>query len=129
MVKYCFLYCMKKKRYTGDMGDIETNHLTPVRPSVNVRGIRILAIKMSVFMTTEKVSASFEETLSELEAIVNEMENGDLPLNKALEKFERGIALSRQGQQSFENAEQKVKILLSEQGEDTLHTLPESEQP
>ena len=120
---------MKKKRYTGDMGDIETNHLTPVRPSVNVRGIRILAIKMSVFMTTEKVSTSFEETLSELEAIVNEMENGDLPLNKALEKFERGIALSRQGQQSLENAEQKVKILLSEQGEDTLHTLPESEQP
>ena len=57
------------------------------------------------------------------------MENGDLPLNKALEKFERGIALSRQGQQSLENAEQKVKILLSEQGEDTLHTLPESEQP
>ncbi|MEC9167985.1 MAG: exodeoxyribonuclease VII small subunit, partial [Pseudomonadota bacterium] len=46
-------------------------------------------------MTTEKASASFEETLSELEAIVNEMESGDLPLNKALEKFERGIALSR----------------------------------
>ena len=38
-------------------------------------------------MTTEKASASFEETLSELEAIVNEMESGDLPLNKALEKF------------------------------------------
>jgi len=108
------------------MGDIRTNHLTLVQPSVNVRGIRILATILSVF---RKASASFEETLSELEAIVNEMESGDLPLNKALEKFERGIALSRQGQQSLENAEQKVKILLSEQGEETLHPLPESEQP
>jgi exodeoxyribonuclease VII small subunit len=80
-------------------------------------------------MTKETESPSFEETLSELETIVNEMENGDLPLNKALEKFERGIALSRQGQQSLENAEQKVKILLSNQGEETLQTLSESEQP
>ncbi len=80
-------------------------------------------------MTTEKETASFEETLAELETIVDEMENGDLPLNKALEKFERGIALSRQGQQSLENAEQKVKILLSEQGNDTLKPLPENEQP
>ncbi|WP_334013290.1 exodeoxyribonuclease VII small subunit [Alteromonas sp. S167] len=80
-------------------------------------------------MTKETESPSFEETLSELETIVNEMENGDLPLNKALEKFERGIALSRQGQQSLESAEQKVKILLSNQGEETLQTLPESEQP
>jgi exodeoxyribonuclease VII small subunit len=119
---------MKKKLCYCDMGDIRTNHLTLVQPSVNVRGIRILATILSVFMTTGKASASFEETLSELEAIVNEMESGDLPLNKALEKFERGIALSRQGQQSLENAEQKVKILLSEQGEETLHPLPESEQ-
>jgi exodeoxyribonuclease VII small subunit len=82
-----------------------------------------------MFMTTEKETASFEETLAELETIVDEMENGDLPLNKALEKFERGIALSRLGQQSLENAEQKVKILLSEQGNDTLKPLPENEQP
>jgi len=80
-------------------------------------------------MTKENESPSFEETLSELETIVNEMENGDLPLNKALEKFERGISLSRQGQQSLEHAEQKVKILLSSQGEESLQTLPESEQP
>lgn len=86
---------MKKKLCYCDIGDIRTNHLTLVQPSVNVRGIRILATILSVFMTTEKASASFEETLSELEAIVNEMESGDLPLNKALEKFERGIALSR----------------------------------
>ena len=80
-------------------------------------------------MTKEIEIPSFEETLSELENIVNEMENGDLPLNKALEKFERGIALSRQGQQSLEQAEQKVKILLNSQGQEILQALPEGEQP
>ncbi|AJP44451.1 MAG TPA: exodeoxyribonuclease VII small subunit [Alteromonas australica] len=80
-------------------------------------------------MTEKKDSPSFEETLSELDAIVSEMENGDLPLEVALEKFERGVALSRLGQQSLEQAEQKVKILVNEQGENQLHTLPENEQP
>ena len=80
-------------------------------------------------MTEKKDSPSFEETLSELDAIVSEMENGDLPLEVALEKFERGVALSRLGQQSLEQAEQKVKILVNEQGENQLRTLPENEQP
>ena len=80
-------------------------------------------------MTEKKDSPSFEETLSELDAIVSEMENGDLPLEVALEKFERGVALSRLVQQSLEQAEQKVKILVNEQGENQLHTLPENEQP
>ena len=80
-------------------------------------------------MTEKKDSPSFEETLSELDAIVSEMENGDLPLEVALEKFERGVALSRLGQQSLEQAEQKVKILVNEQGENQLHTQPENEQP
>ncbi|ALM89929.1 Exodeoxyribonuclease VII small subunit [Alteromonas stellipolaris LMG 21856] len=80
-------------------------------------------------VTKKTDSPSFEETLTELDAIVNEMENGELPLNVALEKFERGIALSREGQKSLEQAEQKVKILLNEQGESALHPLPEDEQP
>tara|TARA_Y100000588_G_scaffold92563_2_gene100073 strand:- start:2331 stop:2573 length:243 start_codon:yes stop_codon:yes gene_type:complete len=80
-------------------------------------------------VTEKKDSPSFEETLSELDAIVSEMESGDLPLEVALEKFERGVALSRLGQQSLEQAEQKVKILVNEQGENQLHTLPENEQP
>ncbi|MBU3021903.1 exodeoxyribonuclease VII small subunit [Aestuariibacter sp. A3R04] len=68
---------------------------------------------------------SFEASLSELEAIVKEMESGELPLNEALEKFERGIALSRQSQQVLAQAEQKVRILLQEQGQETLRDLSE----
>lgn len=70
-------------------------------------------------------SASFEASLSELEAIVKEMESGELPLNEALNKFERGIALSRQSQQALAQAEQKVQILLEEQGQETLRDLSE----
>lgn len=68
-------------------------------------------------MTDKNASPSFEETLSELDTIVSEMENSDLPLHVALEKFERGIALSRLGQKSLEEAEQKVKILLADKDE------------
>jgi exodeoxyribonuclease VII small subunit len=84
---------------------------------------------MGAIMTDQKDSTSFEETLSELEGIVSDMEGGDLPLDEALAKFERGVALSRQGQACLEQAEQKVKILLNENGEETLTALPESNQP
>lgn len=73
-------------------------------------------------MSKEKAPAapSFEDALAELETIVSEMESGDLPLNVALEKFEKGITLSRLSQQALMQAEQKVSILLNEQGEETL---------
>ncbi len=57
---------------------------------------------------------TFEETLQELDGIVTELENGQLPLDAALKQFERGIALSRQGQKSLTEAEQRVEILLKQ---------------
>ncbi|WP_218352699.1 exodeoxyribonuclease VII small subunit [Alteromonas lipotrueiana] len=78
-------------------------------------------------MTDTKSEPSFEESLSELEAIVTQMETGDLPLAQALQKFERGVALSRQSQQALEHAEQKVKVLLSEQGNEQLVDLAQTQ--
>lgn len=80
-------------------------------------------------MTDKKNPAkpSFEASLKELESIVTEMESGELPLNEALEKFERGVKLSRISQQALAQAEQKVKVLLQEQGEDTLVDFTPSE--
>lgn len=58
--------------------------------------------------------ASFEETIKQLEAIVTQLENGDLPLDEALNEFEKGIKLARSGQKQLNEAEQRIQILLSE---------------
>lgn len=55
---------------------------------------------------------SFESALTELESIVTELEQGNLPLEQALKQFERGIGLARSGQSKLAQAEQKVEILL-----------------
>jgi exodeoxyribonuclease VII small subunit len=54
----------------------------------------------------------FEKALADLEATVDRLEHGELPLEKALEEFERGVALARDCQASLKQAEQKVEILL-----------------
>jgi exodeoxyribonuclease VII small subunit len=60
----------------------------------------------------KKPERSFEDGLGELEAVVKELEGGDLPLEQALEKFEKGVALSEACRKQLDEAEQKVEILL-----------------
>ena len=57
---------------------------------------------------------TFEAALEELDTLVDQLENGDLALEDALKKFERGIALARAGQSKLSQAEQRVSILLSD---------------
>ena len=54
----------------------------------------------------------FETTLTQLEAIVTRLENGDLPLEKALKEFENGVQLAKLGQDRLQQAEQRIQILL-----------------
>ncbi|NVJ67354.1 MAG: exodeoxyribonuclease VII small subunit [Gammaproteobacteria bacterium] len=56
---------------------------------------------------------NFESQLEELEAIVDQLEDGDLPLDEALKIFEKGVKLSRQCQKHLAEAEQKVTILMN----------------
>ncbi|ENP8341892.1 exodeoxyribonuclease VII small subunit [Vibrio harveyi] len=73
-------------------------------------------------------SMTFEATIEELDSLVDQLENGDLALDDALRKFERGIALARAGQTKLSDAEQRVSILLSEDDEAPLSDFnPESE--
>ncbi|MCE0488942.1 exodeoxyribonuclease VII small subunit [Pantoea sp. Mb-10] len=58
--------------------------------------------------------ASFERSLQQLEEIVGRLESGELPLEEALNEFERGVQLARTGQQTLQAAEQRVQILLSD---------------
>lgn len=61
--------------------------------------------------------STFEKSLAELETLVERLEKGDLPLEKTLEHFERGIVLTRNCQQALKAAEQKVEILLQKSGD------------
>ena len=62
----------------------------------------------------------FEHSLTELEALVARLEQGDVPLEEALKTFERGVALTRQCQTALRNAQQKVEVLLARNGDETL---------
>jgi len=55
---------------------------------------------------------SFEENMSKLEKIVQELENGDLNLDDSISKFEEGIKLSKECNKMLEDAEKKITILL-----------------
>jgi exodeoxyribonuclease VII small subunit len=60
---------------------------------------------------------SFELGLQQLETIVKEMESGDLPLERALELFERGMKLSEACRKQLEEAETRVELLMRRAGE------------
>jgi exodeoxyribonuclease VII small subunit len=54
---------------------------------------------------------SFEEALDKLEKIVEELEEGNLPLEETLKKFEEGIKLSRLCEKKLKGAQKKVAML------------------
>lgn len=55
---------------------------------------------------------TFEASLEALERIVQQLESGDLPLEKSLELFEQGIRLSRECQERLSQAERRIEVLL-----------------
>ncbi|WP_070962770.1 exodeoxyribonuclease VII small subunit [Vibrio sonorensis] len=72
-------------------------------------------------MATKKPeNMTFEATIEELDTLVEQLEHGDLALDDALKKFERGIALARSGQTKLTDAEQRVAILLNNDDESPL---------
>jgi exodeoxyribonuclease VII small subunit len=65
-------------------------------------------------------SPDFEETLAELEKLVQGLEKGDLSLDESLSGFKQGIDLTRQCQTALDNAQQTVELLTNTQDEDSL---------
>jgi exodeoxyribonuclease VII small subunit len=65
----------------------------------------------------EEAALSFETGLQQLEGIVKEMEGGDLPLERALELFEKGMKLSEACRKQLEEAETRVETLIKRAGE------------
>ena len=58
---------------------------------------------------------TFEQSISELEQIVSQLENGDVTLDESLSLFERGIKLSKGCQKMLDAAEKKVSILMTDE--------------
>lgn len=67
-------------------------------------------------MAKPKKPFNFEQALGELETLVTAMESGDMSLEESLSAFEQGIRLTRECQEALTQAEQKVQLLLSEDG-------------
>ncbi len=68
-------------------------------------------------MSTRK-NVNLEKALSDLESLVEELESGELPLEKAMQKFEQGMKLTQSCQAALKDAEQKVEILLNSGSDD-----------
>lgn len=61
----------------------------------------------------KETTPDFENTLKNLENIVNHLESGELPLEEALNEFENAVKLVQQGQDYLQKAEQRIQILLN----------------
>ena len=73
-------------------------------------------------------NVNLEKSLADLESLVEELETGDLPLEKAMKKFEDGIKLTRACQSALKDAEQKVEILLKTAGGESLEPFETEEE-
>ena len=72
---------------------------------------------MPVMPAKKSSTPDFETAMQELEQVVESMENDQLTLDESLQKFERGVELSRICQENLKRAEQKVEQLVKKHGE------------
>ncbi|MFK4169094.1 exodeoxyribonuclease VII small subunit [Paenibacillus lautus] len=68
-------------------------------------------------MTNETLEISFEEAMAQLETIVEQLEDGDVPLEKAIDLFQQGMKLSQMCSKKLEQVEQKIEMIVEEGGE------------
>ena len=60
---------------------------------------------------------NFEETMKELEEVVEKLENGELNLDESIKEFEKGMELSKSASKYLEDAEKKITILVNKDNE------------
>jgi len=62
----------------------------------------------------------YEAAVTELESLVERLEQGDISLEESLKLYESGVLLTRDCQEALQSAEQKVQMLLQQSGQSTL---------
>ncbi|MCV6610901.1 MAG: exodeoxyribonuclease VII small subunit [Amphritea sp.] len=68
-------------------------------------------------MPAKKKAPDFEASLAQLETMVEQLEKGELSLDESLQTFEQGVKLTRECQTILAQAEQKVQMLIQQNGE------------
>jgi exodeoxyribonuclease VII small subunit len=78
-------------------------------------------------MSGKKKERTFETGLRELEDVLEAIESGDLELETALARYERGVALLRELNGLLDGAEEKVRVLTRDLGDEEDLDLPEED--
>lgn len=68
-------------------------------------------------MSEEKKEISFEEAMNQLETVVERLEEGDVPLEKAISLFQEGMQLSKLCHDKLANVEKQLEQILSNDDE------------
>ena len=71
-------------------------------------------------MTKKTKTPDLEASLTEITTLIEQMEQGELSLEQSLNHFERGIKLIKHCQKILQDADQKVQILMKNNGEESL---------
>ncbi|MBM7584572.1 exodeoxyribonuclease VII small subunit [Bacillus pakistanensis] len=74
---------------------------------------------------TEEKKQTFEEAMEELETIVQHLEEGEVPLEKALQYYQKGIELSKFCHDTLKSAEDKLTKLITDDGEEEFSLVEE----
>ncbi|MBV0932351.1 exodeoxyribonuclease VII small subunit [Marinobacterium weihaiense] len=80
-------------------------------------------------MPRKPKTPDFEQALQQLEGLVEQLEQGDLPIEDALKAFEEGIRLTRDCQGILQQAEQKVQLLTEQDGDIVASDFGATEEP
>jgi exodeoxyribonuclease VII small subunit len=78
-------------------------------------------------MTEQNEKLSFEQAMEKLEEIVQKLETGDVPLEKAIDYYQEGMILSKLCNDKISNVQEKMTKIMDEQGEITPFELEEDE--
>ena len=68
-------------------------------------------------MTVKKNDISFEEALKDLEKIVEDLNNGDMELEKAITAYEKGIQLKNICEERLQNAQERIELIQNKKKE------------
>ncbi|MFC6208002.1 MULTISPECIES: exodeoxyribonuclease VII small subunit [Levilactobacillus] len=74
---------------------------------------------------SEDKKPTFEENLTTLETIVSQLEQGDIPLEQALDQFQKGVALSKDLQATLQDAEKTLTTMMNDSDQEVAFEAPQ----